>query len=47
MHNFPSEFGDLLITFDVEFPRGTLSAQQAQLVREALMPAQGEGRGEL
>lgn len=44
VHNFPSESGDLLITFEVEFPRGPLSDTQAQLVREALLPSFGESK---
>lgn len=38
VHNFPSESGDLLITFEVDFPRGTLSTEQADLIRAALLP---------
>jgi hypothetical protein len=48
VHNFPSEVGDLFITFEVEFPRGTLSPEQATLIREALLTTTtATGHGEL
>lgn len=43
MHNFPSESGDLLVTFEVEFPTGGLTPDQAQLVREALSTTVSHG----
>jgi DnaJ-class molecular chaperone len=45
VHNFPSESGDLIITFEVEFPKGPLSERQAQLVHEALLQGGGGGGG--
>ena len=44
VHNFPSEFGDLLVTFEVEFPQGTLTQEQANLIHAAL---QQDGHQEL
>jgi DnaJ-class molecular chaperone len=34
-HEFPSEFGDLFITFKIIFPKG-VSAQQADAFRQVL-----------
>lgn len=48
VHQFPSESGDLLITFEVDFPRGTLNQEQSDLIRAALLPTSSQSQhGEL